>query len=98
MSKFDGALSERLYERSMEQGYDEEVVADGLGWYAIFRDDMAILNQTDHGFVYANQFNTVEALEEAWRSICAKLNSTCNDCGVELPEYGMSLCDNCTDE
>lgn len=96
MGKFQDDYTEQLYERSLDQGHDEETgEVDAMGWFAIFRDELTIINQTSQGFVYSQIYESAEEMETNWERIVADGNDTCNECGAELPELGLQLCSDC---
>ena len=78
--KFDGAVSEKLYEMSCEGMQDGEIGSvDDMGWHGIFvfngdggyiRKDFkglvgAILREDSQGFVTSEVFTTMDALNAA---------------------------------
>ena len=69
MSKFDSELAERLYELSLDSSQDEECgsVQENGTWYGLFREEQAILSEDSQGFVSVSEFDSDEALEQAWQ-------------------------------
>ena len=82
-SKFDGPISEALYESSLDSGFDEELGdVEYFGWFGLFVFDNneegkqfhakgfagAILEQTNFGSVYAELFTSHSYLQRAWQA------------------------------
>lgn len=67
MSKFSSPLAEHLYSLSLDSEQDEQIGSvDELGWFALFRGYLAILESDSQGFVAAAQFDNEETLQRAW--------------------------------
>jgi hypothetical protein len=90
-SKFDSELAEELYEYTLDSSEDASLGdADTFGWYALFRDERAILVTNSQGFVSAREYETTGAAQIAWdgiekeysdfnvRSVVEALNTSCD--------------------
>lgn len=74
--KYDSPLAKDLWEKSMEGMYqDEEMgdVSENGAWYALFKEERAILRQNDQGFIYAEQYDSEEETMEMWKNIAKDL-------------------------
>jgi hypothetical protein len=88
--KFDGQLAEELYGYTLDSSEDASLgEAETFGWFALFRDERAILAVNSQGFVSAREYETTGAALIAWdaieteysnftlRSIVDALNTSC---------------------
>jgi hypothetical protein len=69
-SKFDSRLSEELYEWTLDSNEDASLGdAETFGWFALFRDERAILAVNSQGFVSVSEYETAGAALIAWDAI-----------------------------
>lgn len=71
MGKFNCDLAEELYRKSLAGGWTDDEIGsvDELGWFAIFREEKAILSEDELGFVDVVEYATEEIMENAWQLI-----------------------------
>lgn len=69
-SKFDSKLAETLYDWTMDSSEDASLgESESFGWYALLRDERAILAVNSQGFVAVRQYETAGAALVAWDGI-----------------------------
>lgn len=71
-SKYQDALTEKLYNRYLNGATDEEIGSvDELGWFGLFRNMRGghIIMQDIFGNVYRESFRSTKKLEERWSYI-----------------------------
>jgi hypothetical protein len=91
-SKFDSRLAEELYDWTMDSSEDASLgESESFGWFALFRDERAILAVNSQGFVGVRQYETVTGVLAAWdgleadyanftlRCIIEALDTSCDD-------------------
>lgn len=66
----NGELAAVLEELTMSGTQDEDLgEVDTFGWFAYFRDSLAILSNDSQGFVFATTYESVEESDEAWETL-----------------------------
>lgn len=65
-SKFSCDLAEELYDYTLDSQQDDELGnSETFGWFALFREEGAIISVNSQGFVEVEQHDDVEAAWEA---------------------------------
>ena len=64
--KYSTDLAERLYTKTPDEqaGSVEE-----LGWFGRFNEEKVILTEDSQGFVDAEEYDTIEKLNEVWDTL-----------------------------
>lgn len=67
VSRFDSDLAEKLWDTSLDGGADEEVSNEVSGeWAGLMRDEKAVLYQSGSGFIFAEEFDTLDQATAAF--------------------------------
>lgn len=68
--KFSSHRAERLYGYTLESGQDEDLGDSDWGWFALFKDELSILEVDSRGFVSVSVHEDDTALAAEWDSLC----------------------------
>lgn len=79
-AKFSCFLAERLWEASLDSGQDADLgEAETFGWFALFKEEKAILLTNSQGFVTVEVYASVEEAEERWAKLEVAYEDWCEE-------------------